>query len=129
MIYLYRPRRPMLHGRSLPARRPPKIVFSLCLLQRVRGAAGARAGHRLRAVPELGPDLEELPENNNNEHIRNQARAALFGLPLTTIMLRDDLAVPEPSPLPQPAAQWRTTNAWKQHDGDWYCGKHTKTRQ
>ncbi|TDO30227.1 DNA invertase Pin-like site-specific DNA recombinase [Kribbella sp. VKM Ac-2527] len=55
----------------------------------------------------------------------HRARIVMCGLFDTTVMLGDDLAVPEPSPLPQPAVQWLATNAWRQHDGDWYCGKHT----
>jgi hypothetical protein len=53
----------------------------------------------------------------------------MCGLFDTTIMLGDDLAVPEPSPLPQPAVQWLTTNAWKQHRGDWYCDNHAEASQ
>ena len=59
----------------------------------------------------------------------HRARIVMCGLFDTTVMLGDDLAVPEPSPLPRPAAQWLTTNAWKQHGDGWYCGKHTKTSE
>jgi transposase-like protein len=55
----------------------------------------------------------------------HRARIVMCGLFDTTVMLGDDLAVPEPSPLPQQAVQWLTTNAWRQHGGDWYCGTHT----
>ena len=58
----------------------------------------------------------------------HRARIVMCGLFDTTVMLGDDL--PYPNPLPShPAAQWLITNASKQHDGDWYCGKHTKARQ
>jgi hypothetical protein len=68
----------------------------------------------------LDPDhpgriIERRPCERCQPH---RARIVMCGLYDTTIMLGDDLAVPEPSPLPQPAAQWLTTNAWKQHDGD-----------
>jgi len=58
----------------------------------------------------------------------HRARIVMCGQFDTSVMLDDDPAVPEPAPLPQPAVQWLTTNAWEQHDGDWYCGKHTKAR-
>ncbi|WP_405064807.1 helix-turn-helix domain-containing protein [Kribbella sp. NBC_01510] len=58
-----------------------------------------------------------------------RARIVMCGLFDTTVMLGDDLAVREPPPpLPQPAAQWLTTNAWNQHGDDWYCGEHTRAR-
>jgi hypothetical protein len=59
----------------------------------------------------------------------HRARIVMCGLFDTTVMLGDDLAVPEASPLPQPVAAWLATNGWSQHDGDWYCGKHAEARQ
>jgi DNA invertase Pin-like site-specific DNA recombinase len=59
----------------------------------------------------------------------HRARIVMCRLFDTTVMLGDDLAVPEPSPLPQPAVQWLTTNAWRQHGGDWYCHNHSEVRQ
>jgi hypothetical protein len=58
----------------------------------------------------------------------HQARIVMCGLFDTTVMLGDGLAGPEPSPLPQPVVQWLTTNAWKQHRGDWYCDNHAEAR-
>jgi DNA invertase Pin-like site-specific DNA recombinase len=59
----------------------------------------------------------------------HRARIVMCGLFDTTVMLGDDLSVPEPSPLPPPAVQWLTTNGWKQHRGDWYCDNHAEVRQ
>ena len=56
----------------------------------------------------------------------HQARIIMCGLFDTTVMLGDDLAVAEPSPLPQPAVQWLTANGWRQHSGDWYCAHHSE---
>ncbi|WP_329484180.1 hypothetical protein OG555_18685 [Kribbella sp. NBC_01484] len=59
----------------------------------------------------------------------HRARIVMCGLFDTTVMLGDDLAVPEPSPLPQLAVHWLTTNAWQQHRGDWYCDNHAEARR